>query len=399
MYSKLASIEFTNQWDCPDASHTERVYVPNVNFWRAYFPVGIDKGWEDLEIGASLSHQFEAGELVVPWSEKKIYRAYDSQITTEWSNGEKIVFAPGRYFSNGLLPKLGFPPDDRGLFRVISHENRKLIFDFNAPLAKYPLKLTGKISKIARDKTERGGQAQDIMQTMTSNGFGMQARLDQVATEFYADNPFQTENEEDDRLFYESTRFVDYVDSEASDNISEIYNRFLDSGMKVLDLMSGCASHLPEDRPTIELTGLGLNVEELNKNAALHHRKIHDLNQNPIIPFEDQQFDLVICSLSIEYLTQPKEIFKDIARILKPGAHLIITFSDRWLAQKVTRIWEMLYAFERMGLVTDFFKSTGRFENLSTESVQGYYRPYNDPLYREKRESDPIFAVWGQLKA
>ena len=163
--------------------------------------------------------------------------------------------------------------------------------------------------------------------------------------------------------------------------------------------MSGCASHLPEDRPTIELTGLGLNDEELNKNAALHHRKIHDLNQNPIIPFEDQQFDLVICSLSIEYLTQPKEIFKDIARILKPGAHLIITFSDRWLAQKVTRIWEMLYAFERMGLVTDFFKSTGRFENLSTESVQGYYRPYNDPLYREKRESDPIFAVWGQLKA
>ena len=399
MYSKLASIEFTNQWDCPDASHTERVYVPNVNFWRAYFPVGIDKGWEDLAVGGSLSHQFKAGELVVPWSEKKIYQAFDSQITTEWSNGEKIVFAPGRYFSNALLPKLGFPPDDRGLFRVISHENRKLIFDFNSPLAKYPLKLTGKISKIVRDKAERGGQAQDIMQIITGNGFGMQAGLDQVATEFYADNPFQTENEEDDRLFYESTRFVDYVDSVASDNISEIYSRFLDSGMKVLDLMSGGASHLPEDRPSIELTGLGLNDEELNKNDALDHRKIHDLNQNPNLPFEDQQFDLVICSLSIEYLTQPKEIFKDITRVLKPGAHLIITFSDRWLAQKVTRIWEMLYAFERTGLVTDFFKSTGRFENLSTESVQGYFRPYKDPLYREKRESDPIFAVWGQLKA
>jgi len=399
MHSKLASIEFRNRWDCPDASHTERVYVPNVNFWRAYFPVGINKGWEDLAVGESLSHQFKAGELVVPWSEKKIYQAYDSQITTEWSNGETIVFAPGRYFSNTLLPKLGFPPEDRGMFRVISHENRKLIFDFNAPLAKYPLKLSGKIVKIAEGRSERGGQAQDIMQIVTGNGFGMQARPDQAETAFYADNPFQTENEEDDRLFYESTRFIDYVDSEASGHISEIYSRFLNSGMKVLDLMSGGTSHLPEDRPAIELTGLGLNHEELNKNAALHNKKVHDLNQNPVLPFEDQQFDLVICSLSVEYLIHPQEIFKDIARVLKPGAHLIITFSDRWLTQKVTRIWKMLCAFERMGLVTDFFKSTGRFENLYTESIHGYYRPYSDPLFKEKKESDPIFAVWGKLKA
>lgn len=398
MHSKLASIEFANQWNCPDASHTEKVYVPNVNFWRAFFPVGFDKGWEDLAVDSSLSHQFKAGEIVVPWSEKKIYQAYDSQIVTERSNGEKIVFAPGRYYSNGLLPKLGFPPDDSGVFRVISHKDRKLIFDFNSPLAKYALKLTGKIVKTAPSRSERGGQGQDIMQTLTSNGYGMQARLDQVETEFYADRPFQRENEEDDGLFYESTRFGSYVDSVASEHISKVYRRFLNSDMKVLDLMSGGTSHLPDDRPTIELTGLGLNQKELNKNAALDHRTVHDLNQNPTLPFKNQQFDLVICSLSVEYLTQPKEIFKEITRILKPGAHLIITFSDRWLTQKVTRIWKMLYAFERIGLVTDFFKSTERFENLSTESIQGYYRPYKDPLYREKQESDPVFAVWGQLK-
>jgi SAM-dependent methyltransferase len=399
MQSKLASIEFTNQWECSDASHSERVYVPSVNFWRAYFPIGLDKGWEDLAVGESLSQQFKAGELVVPWSEKKIYQAYDSQIITERENGEKIVFAPGRYFSNGLLPRLGFPPDDRGLFRVISHDDRKLIFDFNAPLAKYPLKLTGKIARLARDRNERGGQGQDIMQTMTSNGLGMQARLDQVETAFYADNPFQRENEADDCLFYESTRLVKHVDSIASDHISEIYSRFLNPGIKVLDLMSGSSSHLPEDMPSLEITGLGLNQAELDKNTALHHRVVHNLNQNPILPFENQQFDLVICSLSVEYLNQPQAVFKDIARILKPEAQLIITFSDRWLTQKVTRIWKMLYPFERMGLVTDFFKSTGRFENLATESIQGYYRPYSDPLYKERRDSDPIFAVWGQVKA
>ena len=83
---------------------------------------------------------------------------------------------------------------------------------------------------------------------------------------------------------------------------------------------------------------------------------IHDLNADPMLPFESNQYDAVICTNSIEYLIHPESVFKELVRVLRPDGLLIVTFSNRWFAPKVIRIWEQLHEFERMGLVSEIKK-------------------------------------------
>jgi hypothetical protein len=117
----------------------------------------------------------------------------------------------------------------------------------------------------------------------------------------------------------------------------------------VLDLMASWESHLPADHGLGEIVGLGLNEEELNANRLFGDHLVHDLNREPRLPFDDASFDAVICSLSVEYLTQPFEAFAEVARVLRPGGRFITTFSNRWFPPKVIRTWEQLHEFERLG--------------------------------------------------
>ena len=70
--------------------------------------------------------------------------------------------------------------------------------------------------------------------------------------------------------------------------------------MRVLDLMSSWQSHIPDNVYLKELTGLGLNREELERNDLLDKWFVHDLNLHPELPFKNNEFDAVICTVSIE---------------------------------------------------------------------------------------------------
>jgi SAM-dependent methyltransferase len=168
--------------------------------------------------------------------------------------------------------------------------------------------------------------------------------------------------------------------------------------MHVLDLMSSWKSHIPDNLGLKKLTGLGLNRQELEKNDALNERVVHDLNENPILPFESNEFDAAICTVSVEYLIHPMEVFNELSRVLQPGGVLIITFSNRWFPTKVIQIWKDLHEFERMGLALEYFERTGKFKNLETYSLKGLPRPRHDKYFPGIRDSDPIFAIWGKNK-
>ncbi len=62
------------------------------------------------------------------------------------------------------------------------------------------------------------------------------------------------------------------------------------------------------------------------------------------------------------------------------------------------RPWQKLHRFERLGLVLDYYLKTGAFEDLHTESVQGFPRPKDDKHISERKVSDPVFAVWGWVR-
>jgi SAM-dependent methyltransferase len=77
----------------------------------------------------------------------------------------------------------------------------------------------------------------------------------------------------------------------------------------------------------------------------------HDLNPDPGLPFADASFDAAVCSVSVEYLTDPLAVFSEVWRALKPGEVFINSFSNRWFPPKAINLWIDLHEFERMGLV------------------------------------------------
>ncbi len=187
---------------------------------------------------------------------------------------------------------------------------------------------------------------------------------------------------------------MQHLDATARGHITNIYARVLKPGMRVLDLMSSWVSHLPEI--DLDVTGLGLNAEEMGQNPRLSAHVVHDLNGNPELPFADGEFDAVVCTASVEYLIQPHDVFRSVRRVLKPGAPFVVTFSDRWFPPKAIQVWPMLHAFERMGLVLDYFRRAGGFTALGTESLRDWPRPADDAYAKQMAFSDPVFAVWGR---
>lgn len=52
------------------------------------------------------------------------------------------------------------------------------------------------------------------------------------------------------------------------------------------------------------------------------------------LPYEDNSFDVVTNAVSVDYLTRPLEMFREMHRVLKPGGQAIMSFSNRCFPTK-----------------------------------------------------------------
>jgi SAM-dependent methyltransferase len=304
----------------------------------------------------------------------------------------------GRFYPKGLLNHVtGVFPQNIEPFRCINVQNGHMEADLNHPLAQKQARLEATILGIDGKKSERGGTVIDWLEAV-SEGPGMQARWSGAPTDFFSDDPFGRDDEAADGDFYREPRFVQHLDSAAVDVVSSLYGRLVGEGSRVLDLMSSWTSHLPENLRVSRLTGLGMNMAELEKNSRLTDRTVHDLNKNPALPYPSDAFDTILCTVSVEYLVHPEAVFDELARVLRPGGIAVMTFSNRWFPPKSIRIWKELHEFERMGLVLEYFERTGRFQDLETFSMRGIPRPWDDKYFPQMRFSDPVYAVWGRKR-
>src|SRR5207248_8718713 len=113
-------------------------------------------------------------------------------------------------------------------------------------------------------------------------------------------------------------------------------------GGAILDLMSSWVSHLPPEVAYERVVGLGMNEVELKANPRLTTWLVHDLNADPRVPFEDDEFDAAMICVSIQYLVQPVTVIRDIGRVVRPGGPLVITFSNRCFPTKAIMLWQSL---------------------------------------------------------
>jgi hypothetical protein len=389
--NSIADIEFKLKWKSTDATHNDSSLVM-VNFWRDILPEPVAQSLLGTGKNEEKYFYFDPGDLVDPFDPRK-------QISIAHENFDKSRALPafGRFYPKGVLKGLyNVFPQNMSPVRCtgVGEENVKI--DLNHPLAPFSLELTARVHEIYEKPFDRGGQCRELKNEIAT-GPGMQARCQGQPTDFFKNNPFGRTDETGDELFYKKPRFVNHLDQRAIDTISEIYGRFISPDTEVLDLMSSWCSHVPASSCPRKMTGLGMNSEELAENPQLSDYIVYDLNKSPRLPFEDNSFDTIICTASVEYLTKPFEIFKDAARILRPGGMMIHTFSNRWFPPKAISLWSRLHEFERMGLVAEYFHKSGGFCDLATYSSRGWDRPETDKYFPDQAQSDPVFAVWASV--
>ncbi|WP_018332316.1 class I SAM-dependent methyltransferase [Actinomycetospora chiangmaiensis] len=187
---------------------------------------------------------------------------------------------------------------------------------------------------------------------------------------------FDRSDARDDAVFYGPPRLVQHIDDAAVAAVSAFYDEVGVDG-DVLDLMSSWVSHL--STPPRHLTVLGMNHAELRANTWAHERVVHDLNADPTLPFADAAFDTVVNTVSVDYLTRPVEVFREVARVLRPGGQFAITFSNRCFPTKAVRGWLATDDAGHVRIVEGYFAASGAFAEPVTEQ-----RP---------SAGDPLFAV------
>lgn len=394
--SKRATVEFRLIWESPHDRHTEGYYSQKLNFWRDIFPGDFGKYLPEMAEGDEQRQDFRPGVLVPAYDENLVISLRKSQFHFESVASGPVELLPGRFYPRGILQSAYTLPSETEPFRYLGTRGPFLVADLNHPLATFPLTLSGRLVEHLSPRVEHGGLCDDIAYTVTDHGPGMAAPHPDRETCFFEGAPFTRENDDADAGFYRTPRLVNHLDAAAREMISRLYGRIVKPGMAVLDLASSVNSHLPRKVEDLWVVGVGMNREELSENTGLGDFLVHDLNRQPKLPHENKAFDAALCSLSVEYLVHPVEVFREVARVLKPGGAFVVSFSNRWFPPKVIRLWTELHEFERVGLVLDYFKRSGRFQKLQTLSLRGYPGPGEEKYAAVTELADPVFAVWGE---
>jgi len=213
----------------------------------------------------------------------------------------------------------------------------------------------------------------------------------------FSEDAFSRPDESEDSIFYATDRFVQHLDSLALETVAKLIGDLvIEENPVILDLMASWDSHIPSSLRPERVVGLGLNHNELSKNPALTEWCLHDLNKNPTLPFADDTFDVVLNVVSVDYMTKPFDVFREVNRILKPGGLFLVIFSSRMFEQKAVRIWRRSSEEERVILVEEFFNRAGIFTNPEVFVSKGRARPKDDRYAHLGIPSDPIYAVYAE---
>jgi SAM-dependent methyltransferase len=133
--------------------------------------------------------------------------------------------------------------------------------------------------------------------------------------------------------------------------------------------------------------GLGLNPEEMADNPQLTSHVVHDLNRDPRLPFGTAEFDGAMCAVSIQYVTHPLLVFREVRRVLRPGAPFVVSFSNRCFPTKAVAVWLDFTDQQHLTLVRTYFEAAGGWTDARVEDRS------------PGGSGDPLYAVWARTAA
>jgi SAM-dependent methyltransferase len=106
---------------------------------------------------------------------------------------------------------------------------------------------------------------------------------------------------------------------------------------------------------------------------------VHDLNTDPHLPLPDACVDTAVCTVSVDYLNRPVAVFRDVARVLRPGGRFALTFSNRCFPSKAIQGWLATGDAGHGKIVASYFRASGAF---------------GEPVVEKRRSrGDPVVGV------
>ena len=112
----------------------------------------------------------------------------------------------------------------------------------------------------------------------------------------------------------------------------------------VLDIGCGTGDYV------VYLAGCGLDVTGLDASEnmlAVARQKVEKQvlknvslvqSQAQELPFKDQSFKTVICSLALEFTGQPEKVVREIYRVLQPSGQFVLAFLNFWSPWNISRM-------------------------------------------------------------
>ena len=202
---------------------------------------------------------------------------------------------------------------------------------------------------------------------------------------------------EEDELFYEPPRLVCHIDDGAIAALTEFYRSILPAGGTVLDLMSSWVSHLPSEIAYAEVIGHGMNATELAANPRLNRWFVQNLNRDPSLPLDAASVDAAMICVSIQYLQQPVAVLGEVARVLRPGAPVVISFSNRCFWTKAVAIWRALGDEDHARLVEHYLRHAG-FAAIETHRLAEWVEDVSDPMTAVVGRAPAVYPGTEQAK-
>ena len=186
-------------------------------------------------------------------------------------------------------------------------------------------------------------------------------------------------DDEADEIFYEPPRLVCHIDEGAIAALTGFYRNLLPPNGVLLDLMSSWVSHLPPEIAYKEVVGHGMNAAELAANPRLSRWFIQNLNREAKLPLAGASLDAAMICVSIQYLQQPVAVLREVARLLRRGSPLVVSFSNRCFWTKAVAIWRALDDEGHARLVERYLRDAG-FARIEIHRLAEWVEDVSDPM-------------------
>lgn len=160
------------------------------------------------------------------------------------------------------------------------------------------------------------------------------------------------------------------ISPEAIEVLQNHFSFYLKNGDAILELGAAENSYLPSTLQPSRHVGISLSPDLMSQNPSLTDRLTIDLNDViPEIGIADSQmsslgegtFDAVIVTNTVDFLTRPREVFRSVFRLLKPGGVCMVAFVNKdaytgTFGPAQTKMWEQFNDDQHIWCTGSFFQ-------------------------------------------